>query len=75
MSKDEMIKLIDDLAVAALNYKLAKHNFEKWEGMYEELLNEFNNSIEHLDGEILSDDEFNKKVERIKDIFDSLESK
>ena len=74
MNREEIIDLIDDLALAALNYDLARNNLKKWEEIYEKLLNEFNNSIEHLDGEILSDDEFNKKVERIKDIFDSLES-
>lgn len=75
MSKQEIIKLIDDLALAALNYDLAKSNLEKWEKMYEELLEQFNNNIEQVDEEMLSDNEFVKKVERIKDIFDSLGNK
>lgn len=74
MDKDEMIDLIDDLALAALNYDLAKSNLEKWEEMYEELLEQFNNNIEQVDEGMLSDNEFVKKVERIKDIFDSLEN-
>ena len=57
--------------MAGLNYDLARNNLRKWEEMYEELLKEFNNNIENLEGEILSDNEFIKKVERIKDIFDS----
>ena len=38
MSKEEIIKLIDDLSIAALNLKLANENFKKWEDMYEKLL-------------------------------------
>ena len=72
MNRDEIIKLLDDLAMAGLNYDLARNNLRKWEEMYEELLKEFNNNIENLEGEILSDNEFIKKVERIKDIFDTL---
>ena len=75
MDKDEMIDLIDDLALAALNYDLAKSNLKKWEEMYEKLLEQFNNNINCFDGEILSDDEFNKKVIRVKQIFDSLGNK
>ena len=75
MDKDEMIDLIDDLALAALNYDLAKSNLEKWEKMYEELLEQFNKNIEQVDEEMLSDNEFVKKVEKIKDIFDSLGNK
>ena len=72
MNRDEIIKLLDDLAMAGLNYDLARNNLRKWEEMYEELLKEFNNNIENLEGEILSDNEFIKKVERIKDIFNTL---
>ena len=72
MNRNEIMNLIDDLALAALNYDLAKSNSEKWEKMYEELLEQFNNNIEQVDEEMLSDNEFVKKVERIKDIFDSL---
>ena len=75
MNKKEMIELIDDLALAALNYDLAKSNLEKWEKMYEELLEQFNKNIEQVDEEMLSDNEFVKKVEKIKDIFDSLGNK
>ena len=74
MNRDEIMNLINDLALAALNYDLAKSNLEKWEKMYEELLEQFNNNIEQVDEEMLSDNEFVKKVERIKDIFDSLEN-
>lgn len=75
MNREEIINLIDDLALAALNYDLAKSNLKKWEEMYEELLEQFNNNIEQVDEEMLSDNEFVKKVERIKDIFDSLGNK
>ena len=75
MNRNEIMNLINDLALAALNYDLAKSNLEKWEKMYEELLEQFNNNIEQVDEEILSDNEFVKKVERIKDIFDSLGNK
>ena len=74
MNRNEIMNLINDLALAALNYDLAKSNLEKWEKMYEELLEQFNNNIEQVDEEMLSDNEFVKKVERIKDIFDSLEN-
>ena len=75
MSRDEIIKLLDDLAVAGTNYDLAKRNLDKWEVMYEKLLNEFNDNIEKIEGDILSDNEFIKKVERVKDVFDSLGNK
>ena len=72
MNRNEIMNLINDLALAALNYDLAKSNLEKWGKMYEELLEQFNNNVEQIDEEMLSDNEFVKKVERIKDIFDSL---
>ena len=72
MSRDEIIKLLDDLAVAGTNYDLAKRNLDKWEVMYEKLLNEFNDNIEKIEGDILSDNEFIKKVEKVKDVFDTL---
>ena len=75
MDRDEIMNLIDDLALASLNYDLAKSNLEKWEEMYGKLLEQFNNNIEQVDEEMLSDNEFVQKVERIKDIFDSLENK
>ena len=75
MNKKEMIELIDDLALAALNYDLAKSNLEKWGKMYEKLSEQFNENIERVDEEMLSNNEFVKKVERIKDIFDSLNDK
>ena len=49
-------------------------NLKKWEEMYEKLLEQFNKNIEQVDEEMLSNNEFVKKVERIKDIFDSLEN-
>ena len=75
MDKQEIIKLIDDLSIAALNYDLARNNLKKWEEMYEKLLEQFNKNIEQVDEEMLSNNEFVKKVERIKDIFDSLGNK
>ena len=73
MSKEEIIKLIDDLSIAALNLKLANENFKKWEDMYEKLLDEFNNNISCLDENIL-DEEFNKKVVEAKKILEILEN-
>ena len=61
MNREEIINLIDDLALAALNYDLARNNLKKWEEMYEKLLEQFNNNIDCFDEEMLSDDEFNKK--------------
>ena len=75
MDRDEIMNLIDDLALAALNYDLAKSNSKKWEEMYEKLLEQFNNNIEKVDEEMLSDNEFVKKVIRVKQIFDSLGNK
>ena len=51
MDRDEIMNLIDDLALAALNYDLAKSNLEKWEKMYNKLLEQFNNNIEKVDEE------------------------
>ena len=73
MNKEEMIKLIDDLCMAALNLKLANKNLKKWEDMYEKLLNEFNNNISCLDENII-DEEFNKKVVETKKILEILEN-
>ena len=41
----------------------------------DQIREQFNNNIEQVDEEMLSDNEFVQKVERIKDIFDSLENK
>ena len=73
MSKEEIIKLIDDLSIAALNLKLANENFKKWEDMYEKLLDEFNNNISCLDESML-DEEFNKKVVEAIKILEILEN-
>ena len=73
MNKEEMIKLIDDLCMAALNLKLASKNLKKWEDMYEELLEEFNNNISCLNESML-DEEFNEKVVKIIKILDTLEN-
>lgn len=75
MDRQEIMQLIDDLALAALNYDLAKSNLEKWGKIYEKLSEQFNKNIERVDEEMLSNNEFVKKVERIKDIFDSLNDK
>ena len=73
MNKEEMIKLIDDLCIAALNLKLASKNLKEREDTYEELLEEFNNNISCLDENIL-DEEFNKKVVEAKKILEILEN-
>ena len=73
MDKEEVIKLIDDLCMAALNLKLASKNLKKWEDVYEELLDEFNNNISCLDENII-DEEFNKKVIEAKKILEILEN-
>lgn len=72
MNKNEAIRLLDDLAIAGTNCELAINNLKKWKKIYDELLDKFNN-IGTLEEEILSDSEFIKKVEKVKDIFDSLE--
>ena len=69
MDRDEIMNLINDLALAALNYDLAKSNLEKWEKMYEELLEQFNNNIEQVDEEMLSDNEFVKKIDGLGYLF------
>ena len=74
MNKNEAIRLLDDLAIAGTNCELAINNLKKWGKMYDELLNKFNNNIGKLGEEILSDSEFMKKVEKVKDIFNSLET-
>ena len=73
MNKEEMIKLIDNLCMSALNLKLASKNLKKWEDMYEELLEEFNKNISCLDENII-DEEFNEKVVKAKKILETLEN-
>ena len=73
MSKQEIIKLIDDLSVAALNWDLAKKNIEKCENNYKILLDKFNNEMEVNDyEEMIIDEEFSNAVSFADKIFKTL---
>lgn len=73
MSKQEIINLIDDLSIAALNWDLAKKNIEKCENDYKILLEKFNNEMEVIDYEkMIIDEEFSNAVSFADKIFKTL---
>ena len=72
MNKKEMIQLIDNLAIAALNWDLAKKNMERCEENYNLLLEKFNNEMDIIDHDaVIQDEEFINKTLFIDKIFKS----
>lgn len=73
MSKQEIIKLIDDLALAALKCELAQQNFEKTREELEKVSSKFNSAIDVVSSEILlNNQEFAYKVELANKVFETL---
>lgn len=73
MKDNELIKLIDDLTLAALRYELAKQNMDKAEETLDRLSEKFNNEIDNIRAELSNNIELVYKVELISKIFDDLE--
>ena len=73
MSDKELIKLINDLTLAALRCDLAKQNLDKAEKELGELSSKFNNEVDNMDKkELLTDEEFAYKIELANKIFETL---
>lgn len=73
MKDNELIKLIDDLTLAALRYELAKQNMDKAEESLDRLSERFNNEINNIRAELSTNIELVNKIELVSKIFDDLE--
>lgn len=73
MNDKELIKLIDNLTLAALRYELAKQNMDKAEEALDRLSERFNNEINNIRAELSTNIELVNKIELVSKIFDDLE--
>lgn len=73
MKDNELIKLIDNLTLAALRYELAKQNMDKAEEALDRLSERFNNEINNIRAELSTNIELVNKIELVSKIFDDLE--
>ena len=58
MKDNELIKLVDDLTLAALRHELAKQNLDKAAEEFNVLAEKFNNESENIREELLTNEEF-----------------
>ena len=72
MKDNELIKLIDDLTLAALRHELAKQNLEKTAEEFNVLAEKFNNESENIREELLTNEEFAFRVGLVDKIFKRL---
>lgn len=72
MKDNELIKLIDDLTLAALRYELAKQNLEKTAEEFNVLAEKFNNESENIKEEFLTNEEFAFRVGLVDKMFKRL---
>ena len=72
MKDNELIKLIDDLTLAALRHELAKQNLEKTAEEFNVLAEKFNNESENIREELLTNEEFVFRVGLVDKIFKRL---
>jgi hypothetical protein len=73
MNDKELIKLIDNLTLAALRYELAKQNMDKAEEALDRLSEKFNNEINNIRAELSTNIELVNKIELVSKIFYDLE--
>ena len=69
MKDNELIKLIDDLTLAALRHELAKQNLEKTAEEFNILAEKFNNESENIKEELLTNEEFAFSIGLVDKIF------
>ena len=72
MKDNELIKLIDDLTLAALRHELAKQNLEKTAEEFNVLAEKFNNESENIREELLTNEEFAFSIGLVDKIFKGL---
>ena len=72
MKDNELIKLIDDLTLAALRHESAKQNLEKTAEEFNVLAEKFNNESENIREELLTNEEFAFRVGLVDKIFKRL---
>ena len=72
MKDNELIKLIDDLTLAALRHELAKQNREKTAEEFNVLAEKFNNESENIREELLTNEEFAFSIGLVDKIFKGL---
>ena len=72
MKDNELIKLVDDLTLAALRHELAKQNLEKTAEEFNVLAEKFNNESENIREELLTNEEFAFSIGLVDKIFERL---
>ena len=72
MKDNELIKLVDDLTLAALRHELAKQNLEKTAEEFNVLAEKFNNESENIREELLTNEEFVFSIGLVDKIFKRL---
>ena len=72
MKDNELIKLIDDLTLAALRHESAKQNLEKTAEEFNVLAEKFNNESENIREELLTNEEFAFSIGLVDKIFERL---
>ena len=72
MKDNELIKLVDDLTLAALRHELAKQNLDKTAEEFNTLSEKFNNETENMSEEFLTNKEFAFRAELVDEIFKKL---
>lgn len=72
MKDNELIKLVDDLTLAALRHELAKQNLDKTAEEFNVLAEKFNNESENIREELLTNEEFVFSIGLVDKIFKRL---
>ena len=72
MKDNELIKLVDDLTLAALRHELAKQNLEKTAEEFNVLAEKFNNESENIREELLTNEGFAFSIGLVDKIFERL---
>ena len=72
MKDNELIKLVDDLTLAALRHESAKQNLEKTAEEFNVLAEKFNNESENIREELLTNEEFAFSIGLVDKIFKRL---
>ena len=72
MKDNELIKLVDDLTLAALRHELAKQNLDKIAEEFNVLAEKFNKESKNIKEEFLTNEEFVFRVGLVDKIFKRL---
>ena len=72
MKDKKLIELINNLTLAALRYELAKQNLDKAREELDKSSEKFNNEINNIEEESLTNNELIYKVELVSKIFEDL---